>query len=503
MLSLLTAISIVLLILFSRNEWNSISSNNQKKNLEILLAMSEVCKEMYTTSNKSSAYKYFKTFLKTPEIIKVSCSDKHGRVFMEERYYNPLPCPVTPSPAADRQANYQTSGNAISHHAMPHGHHGVENFDRCLGFPSPVSYFFKTFSPPRLGVWRTRNDNGVEILEASFNTRTGKGSEITAHVDFSTQLIYQEMNSSLRQASAGFFIILSITFAIGCMGTLMITRFIIKPIQTMVEAARIIGSGRLDYRIPVQSKDEMGRLASEFNEMANKLKEFDDMKRDFVSSITHDLRSPVTGIELCTDIVKELIEKHDYTKIPEQLFSINEHLQHLNSFIDSMLEVSKIESGSMMLDIKTVNLEEIVDRAVRSFKSYASQKGIKLEFIVEQDIPDMQGDAERLYRAFANIIGNAVKFTNSGSVSVHIQMTDGWQKVSVCDTGIGIPAHEINNIFSKFYRIHSDKQMYPSARQGIGLGLFIAKSIIEQHGGRIEVKSSLGKGSTFTVFLKK
>jgi signal transduction histidine kinase len=457
MLTLLAAISLVLIVLFSHNEWSSISSNSQKKNLQILLAMSEVCREMHDVSNKSSAYKYFKTFLKTHEIIRVSCTDKHGRIFMEERYYNPL--------------------------------------------PHPVSYFFKTFSPPRLGVWRTRNDNGVEILEASLNARTSKGNEISTHVDFSTQLIYQEMNSSMRQASAGFFIILSIAFAVGCIGTLMITRFIVKPMQTMAEAARIIGSGRLDYRIPIQSKDEMGRLASEFNEMANKLKEFDDMKRDFVSSITHDLRSPVTGIELCTDIIKELIEKPDYTKIPEQLFSINEHLQHLNGFIDSLLEVSKIESGNMMLDIKTVNLEEITDRVVRSFKSYASQKGIKLEFIVEEDIPDIQGDPERLYRGLTNIIGNAVKFTNSGLVSVHIQTMNGWQKVCVSDTGIGIPEHEINNIFSKFYRIDSGRQGYPYARQGIGLGLFIAKSIIEQHGGRIEVKSSPGKGSMFTVFL--
>lgn len=457
MLTLLTAISIVLIALFSHNEWKSISSNSQRKNLQILLAMSEVCREMHDAPGKSSAYKYFKTFLKTPEIIKVSCSDKRGRFFMEEKYYNP--------------------------------------------YPHPVSYFFKTFSPPRLGVWRTRNDDGVEILEASLNARTSKGSEINAHVDFSTQLIYQEMNSSLRQASAGFFIILSIAFAVGCMGTLMITRFIVKPIQAMADAARIIGSGRLDHRIQVRNKDEMGRLASEFNEMAKKLKEFDDMKRDFVSSITHDLRSPVTGIELCADIIKELVEKPEYAKIPEQLFSINEHLQHLNGFIDSLLEVSRIESGNMMLDIKTVNLEEITDRAVRSFKSYAGQKGIKLEFIVEQDIPDVRGDPDKLYRGLANIIGNAVKFTNSGEVTVHIQTMPGWQKVCVRDTGIGIPDNEINKVFSKFYRIDSGSQGYPRARQGIGLGLFITKSIIEQHGGRVEVKSRKGKGSAFTVFL--
>ena len=457
MLALLTAFSAVMALLFLRNEWAAVSGNSQRKNLQILLAMSEVCREIHDTPDKTSAYKYFKTFLKTPEIIKVACSDSGGRVFMEERYYSP--------------------------------------------YPPPYSRLFNTYSPPRTGVWETQNDNGVEILKASIGARSAKGREITARVDFSTQLIYQEMDSSLRQSSASFFIILSFSFAIGCIGTLIIARFVVDPIQTMVEAARLIGSGRLDHRIPVTSGDEMGVLASEFNEMANKLKEFDDMKRDFVSSITHDLRSPVTGIQLCSDIIRESLEKREYARIPEQVFSISEHSQRLNRFIDSLLEISKIESGKMALDIKIVNLEELVDRAVRSFRTYAGSKGVKLEFIVGQEIPDTRGDPDRLYQVLSNIIGNAVKFTNSGSISVFIRTKPGWQQVRVCDTGIGIPGHEIKNIFSKFYRINSGPRGYPSARQGTGLGLFIAKSIIEQHGGRIEVESGMGKGSVFTIFL--
>ncbi len=457
MLTLLAAISAVLTLLFFHNEWAAISENNQRKNSQILLAMSEVCREIHSAPDKSSAYKYFKTFLKTPEIIEVSCNDSHGRVFMEDRYYSP--------------------------------------------YPRQFSPFFKTFPPPKTGVWVTKSDAGVEILEASLKARSAKSGEVTARVMFSTQLIYQEMDSSLRQASASFFIILSIAFVIGCVGILIITRFIVNPIQTMAEAARIIGSGRLDHRIPVASSDEMGMLASEFNEMADRLKEFDDMKRDFVSSITHDLRSPVTGIELCADMIKELARKHEYGKIPEQVFSISEHSQRLNRFIDSMLEISKIESGKITLDLRTVNLEDLMDRAVRSFKAYAGQKGIKLELIVGADIPDMRGDPDRLYQVLANIIGNAVKFTNSGSVSVYAQAEPGWQKVRVCDTGIGIPGSELGNIFSKFYRINSGAHGYPSSRRGTGLGLFIAKSIIEQHGGRIEVESSPGKGSAFTITL--
>jgi len=455
-LILLTAISAVMAFLFIRNEWESISANNQRKNLQILVSMSEVCKEQFSSGGKSSAYKYFKTFLKTPEIIKVSCEAPGGKVFLEERYYTP---------------------------SAP-----------------PFSISFKKLSPPRAGVWETRSDNGVKILRASFKA-TSRRAEITARVDFSMQLIFQEMDSSLRQSSASFFIILSISFAIGCIGTLIITRVIADPIQTMAEAARLIGSGHFDHRIPVTGKDEMGLLASELNDMAVRLQESDDIRRDFVSSITHDLRSPVTGIELCSDIILKLAEKREYDRIPEQVVSINEHSQRLNRFIDSMLEVARIESGKMELDIKSVNLEDLADRAVRAFKTYASQKGLKLELIVGEDIPDTRGDPDRLYQVLSNTIGNAVKFTAAGSVRVFVETAPGGQRVRVCDTGPGIPARERKNIFSQFYRISTGRRDYPSARQGTGLGLFIAKFIIELHGGSIEAQSEEGEGSVFTVFL--
>ncbi len=457
MLALLTAIFAVTAFLFLRNEWATISSASQRKNLQILLAMSEVCKEINGNPGKSSAYKYFEKFLKTPEIIKVSCAEKDGRVFMEDRYYNP--------------------------------------------YPTAFRYLARKSPPPSTGVWGTQTDNGVEILKASLSAKDKKRRYITARVDFSPQLIYQEMDSALRQSSASFFIILSLAFAIGCVGILIITRAIAGPIQAMAEAARMIGSGRLDYRIPITGKDEMGMLASELNEMASRLTEVDEMKRDFVSSITHDLRSPVTGIELCTDIISELAEKREYGRIPEQVFSINEHAQRLNLFIDSLLESSKIESGKMKLELKQVNLEELSGRAVRAFKAYAAQKGLKLELIVGAEIPDTRADPDRLYQVLANVIGNAVKFTNSGEVRVFVEAGPGSQKVRVCDTGIGIPAGEIQKLFSKFYRINSGRREHPSARQGTGLGLYIAKSIIELHGGKIEVASEPGKGSVFTVSL--
>ena len=455
MLALLASVSAVMALLFHDNEWNSISANSQKKNLQILLAMSEVCREASISPNKAYAYKYFKSFLKTPEIIQVYCTDLKGRKFMEDRYYSPQ--------------------------------------------PSPFSRRFTTFPPPSTGRWETRSENGVEIMRASVKD-WGAGKEpVVASVDFSTQLIYQEMNDSLKQSSSFFFAILSVAFALGCAGILVITRVIAAPMQAMVLAVRQIGSGSLKHRIPADSGDELGTLAAEFNDMADRLAESDEIKKDFFSSVTHDLRSPVTGIELCTDIIQELAKKGDYAKIPEQTAAINDHAQRLNRYIDSLLEVSRIESGKLELDLKTVNLEELADRAVRAFKAYAAQKGLKLELVVAGELGNTEGDPERLYRALANLVGNAVKFTSAGSVAVVLEASAGWQKVLVRDTGPGIPRHELENIFSKFYRVNRGRHDYPEARQGTGLGLFIARSILEQHGGSLKVESAEGKGSIFTA----
>ncbi len=457
MLTLLGVMSALLAFLFFHNERSSLITASQRKNTQILLAMSEVCKEIAESPKKSSAYKYFKTFLKTPEIIKVYCSDKNGNTFWED-------------------LNYST-------------------------YPRFSEKFLGSYPMPPTGEWRIRTDNGMEILEGAFISRIKNRKEIAAHVDFSMQLINDELSSEMSQITAKFIIILSIAIAAGCIGILIITRIIIKPIKLLADAARLIGTGELDHRIPITAKDEMGMLASEFNEMAGKLKEFDGIKRDFVSSITHDLRSPVTGIELCADMVKELIEKHDYAKIPEQIFYINEHSQRLNRFIDSLLELSRIESGKLELDVKIFNLEELADRAVHSFKAYAAQKSLQFNLVIEQIIPDIKGDSEKIFQVLSNIIGNAIKFTNSGSVTVSVNSMPGWQTVRVQDTGIGIPESELKNLFSKFYRIHSSLRSKTAGPQGTGLGLFISKSIIEQHGGRIELESSLGKGSVFTVFL--
>jgi len=152
------------------------------------------------------------------------------------------------------------------------------------------------------------------------------------------------------------------------------------------------------------------------------------------------------------------------------------------------------------LDVKIFNLEELADRAVHSFKAYAAQKSLQFNLVIEQIIPDIKGDSEKIFQVLSNIIGNAIKFTNSGSVTVSVNSMPGWQTVRVQDTGIGIPRDEIPRLFNEFYRATNAKK---TQREGTGLGLAIARQVVERHKGKIWVESEEGKGSTFSVILPK
>jgi len=154
--------------------------------------------------------------------------------------------------------------------------------------------------------------------------------------------------------------------------------------------------------------------------------------------------------------------------------------------------------------MRKMNLEELTDRVVRSFKAYAHQKGLILNLVVGQDIQDMEGDPDRIEQVLTNLVGNAIKFTDSGSITVYVTAKPGWQEIRVADTGRGISSDDMNRIFEKFRKGKDPRppdNVSVSSRQGMGLGLFISKSIIERHGGRISVESKPGEGSTFTIRL--
>jgi signal transduction histidine kinase len=339
------------------------------------------------------------------------------------------------------------------------------------------------------GIW---TDENLYETVITMPTHLAKAGQAIAMLTFSRGLLVRGINDRMRTVFARIYIISAIALALGSIGILLIVRMMLSPLQTISEGARAIGSGKLDYRIHVGGSDEIAQLAGEFNQMAVKLSALDEMKNDFVSAISHDLRSPVTGIKISASNIAEELHNKAYDKLPEQLFLISEHADRLNRFIDSLLEVSRIESGKQTLSLRDMNLEEIADRVVRYFAFYAKQKNIALNLVVESRIDDMQGDSEKIEQILSNLVGNSLKFTDAGFVTMYVRQKTDSQELRVEDTGRGITPEEYKVIFEKF---HPTK----NSRHGTGLGLYITKNLVELHGGTIKCSSIPGKGSIFTV----
>jgi two-component system phosphate regulon sensor histidine kinase PhoR len=175
---------------------------------------------------------------------------------------------------------------------------------------------------------------------------------------------------------------------------------------------------------------------------------------------------------------------------------IRENADRLMNLITSILEVAKIESG-LVLDRRPVRLEDVAERVVRSFRPLAEPKGVKIDVLVKKDLPPVSADESKLERLLANLVGNAVKFTAQGRVTVDLDAEGGVQVVRVADTGPGIPPEAADKLFSKFYRVRRPGEKI----EGTGLGLSIAKGIAEAHGGTLSVESTVGKGTVFSLRL--
>ena len=183
---------------------------------------------------------------------------------------------------------------------------------------------------------------------------------------------------------------------------------------------------------------------------------------------------------------------------PEKMRSVLERLQangkHLLNLINDVLDLSKIEAGQLTLDLGSYSLKDVVDTVVTAVEPLASGKGLALTAEVTKDLPTGHGDGRRLSQVLLNLVGNAIKFTDEGRVTINVSTTNSLFTVAVCDTGPGIAASDQAKLFQEFQQADNS---ITKAKGGTGLGLAISKRIIEMHGGRIWVESEVGKGSTF------
>jgi PAS domain S-box-containing protein len=247
------------------------------------------------------------------------------------------------------------------------------------------------------------------------------------------------------------------------------------------------------------SKDISKEVEAEnsLREAYERLKELDKMKDDFLSTVSHELRTPLTSILGSLDI---LFDDKSLGKKQREILEIAiKEATRLDKLIGDILDLTRIEDKLARLSREDIAIEKLVDEAIEEIRPQALSKNISLEKDIQEGLPSIKGDREQLKRALTNLLSNAVKFNKrEGRVKIEVFGGDNSIKVSVSDTGIGIPEEHLERIFEKFYRVETG-----TARKygGTGLGLAIVKRIVEAHGGEVEVESEVGKGSTFTVTL--
>ncbi len=273
---------------------------------------------------------------------------------------------------------------------------------------------------------------------------------------------------------------------------------IVRPLRELTAAAQDIASGNLSRRIPVSSKDEVGQLAYAFNEMAERLQEMIEQQRLFIANASHELRSPLTSLKLRTEA---LVEDKNMTLERKERFirELDREVDRLRRLAERLLDLTRLQVKPKPQHPTPVSITEVIQDVVETLKPRAERQGINLVVDMADKIPPVYGSREDLFEIVVNLLDNAIKYTPSGgTVRVEAHEENGQVVIRVSDTGEGIPKESLHHIFEPFYRVDKARSRRIG---GSGLGLAIVKALTDTYHGTIDVQSSPGKGTTFTVKL--
>nr|MCK4929770.1 HAMP domain-containing histidine kinase [Nanoarchaeota archaeon] len=244
------------------------------------------------------------------------------------------------------------------------------------------------------------------------------------------------------------------------------------------------------------TKTALINMMADLREAHKNLKELDKAKIDFMNIVSHELKTPLTAVSAHLDVLDGL--RGNLTKQElSSLGAIKRNNNQLKMLIDNILEIARMESKRFELNKKKINLEKCIGNVTKELKILSDKKGIKLTTKIGR-LPKIEADENRVKEILTNLISNAIKFTEKGSVIVEAKKQNNYVLVDVIDTGIGIPKDKMKNLFKKFYQVDSS---LGRRYGGTGLGLSITKQLAKAHGGEMNVKSVPGKGSIFSFTL--
>ncbi len=274
---------------------------------------------------------------------------------------------------------------------------------------------------------------------------------------------------------------------------LALARSLTRPVRELTSAIHAVASGELQQTVPVRSRDELGELSETFNKMSADLTSANQQRRQMTADIAHDLRTPVTVLSGYLEGLRDGVLQ----PTPERFAILYEEAQHLQGLIEDLRTLSLADAGELALHPEPVDARTLMERIAASHGRQAEQQGIALVFRVDDATPPLNVDINRMVQVLNNLVGNALRYTPAGGmITLAAEPSPAGVILRVSDTGAGIPPESLSRIFDRFYRTDAARQQ---SQGESGLGLAIARAIVEAHGGSISVASELGSGSTFTI----
>lgn len=279
--------------------------------------------------------------------------------------------------------------------------------------------------------------------------------------------------------------------------------WISKPLQHITRAAAEIGMGKYDRRVEVDAPDEIDDLAHTINRLAGKLEKLEEERRisdqnrdDFLANISHELRTPLTAIQGFLEALQDgLIAEEGRQKYYGVMY---QETMHMNRLVDDLLDLFKLDNEEVLLDKHPLDLDPVFRKVAFKIGQEAKEKGLELKVFVAAALPQAFADGDRLEQILMNLLKNALKFTEKGTVELRAAAEDGYLLIEVSDTGIGISETDQTRIWERFFKTDRGRSR---KNKGAGLGLAIVKELVELHEGSIEVRSRLDQGTTFYVRL--
>jgi signal transduction histidine kinase len=346
-------------------------------------------------------------------------------------------------------------------------------------------------------------DSAEELIGTSYPDDSSQGRKMaplwaggsigTIHVD---PFESSEVNRAAMQIafnSTGRFFLWGglIAIVVALILTFVLSRRILSPVKALTQAARRLGKGDFSQRVGVDEKGEVGELAESFNTMASDLEHNEQLRRNMVADIAHELRTPLSNLNGYLEAIRDGVVKPN----PDTIRSLSEEGATLSRLVDDLQELSLADAGELKLVYQPEDISTLINESVAAVRTKAAAKNITMSAELQAELPQANIDSHRIKQVLNNLLENAIAHTGrQGSVTVTARRQVKDITVSVADTGEGISAQDLPNIFERFYR--ADKSRARSTG-GSGLGLTIARRLVEAHGGRIWAESQPGQGSTF------